>query len=55
MPDMKEEKNESEFFYWRIFAKIRPKNCDFKNTFLQKFANKNTLIGTHLSRTQNHS
>jgi hypothetical protein len=38
-----------------LIGEFLPKFDLKTNTFLQKFANKNTLIGTHLSKTQNHS
>jgi hypothetical protein len=43
------------FFIGECLPKFDLKTMILTNTFLQKISNKNTLIGTHLSKTQNHS
>jgi hypothetical protein len=45
----------TNFLIGEFLPKFDLKTVILTNTFLQKFANKNTLIGTHLSKTQNHS
>jgi hypothetical protein len=55
MPDMEEEKSESEFFIDNFWPKFNLKTVIVTNTILQNFTNKNTLIGIDLSKKQNHS
>ncbi len=56
MLDMKEEKKKKvNFFIGKFLPKFDLKIVILTNTLLQKFTNKNTLIGIHLSKTQNNS
>ncbi len=52
---LKNSFDKSENFIGKFLPKFDLKTVISTTTFLQNFANKNTLIGTHLSKTQNHS